>query len=213
VTSAWEISPPTLTRRDLGLPDSAVVFACFNRSDKFSPDAFAIWVEILVAVPGAVLWFMEEVAETQANLRAEAARLGLDPQRLIFTPKLPWADFVGVCSLADLFLDTPRYNAGATALCALRAGLPVLTCPGQSYASRMGASINAAAGLEGLICRDLEEYRDKAIALARNPEGLQAVKQRLGQTTQLPLFQPQPWIQELEMRLLELWRDYPALLV
>lgn len=213
VTSAWEIPPPTLTRRDLGLPDSAVVFACFNRSDKFDPESFAIWMEILTAVPGAVLWFMEEVSETQANLRAEAARLGLDPQRLIFTPKLPWADFVGVCSLADLFLDTPRYNAGATALCALRAGLPVLTCPGQSYASRMGASINAAAGLEDLICRDLEEYRDQAIALARNPQGLQAVKQRLAQTTQLPLFQPQPWIQELETRLLELWRDYPALLV
>lgn len=81
--------PPTLTRQDLGLPENAVVFACFNRSDKFDPQTFALWMEILAQVPGAVLWLMDHATETQGNLRVEAARLGLDPRRLIFTPKLP----------------------------------------------------------------------------------------------------------------------------
>lgn len=130
-------------------------------------------------------------------------------ERLVFTPKQPWSEFVTNCQLADLFLDTFNYSAGATDICALQAGLPVLTCPGQTYASRMGASICGAAGLESLICDSPQTYVQQAVALAQEPERLQSLRDQLQHhKDQLPLFQPQAWMAHLESVLQQLWQDY-----
>jgi predicted O-linked N-acetylglucosamine transferase (SPINDLY family) len=81
--------------------------------------------------------------------------------------------------VADLFLDTLPYNAGTTASDALRMGLPVLTCMGNSFASRMAASLLNAINLPELITNTQEQYESFAIDLATNPEKLTIIKEKL----------------------------------
>jgi protein O-GlcNAc transferase len=190
---------PLPSRAALGLPAEGVVFACFNRAHKLDPHTFDIWLEILRQVPTSVLWLIQEAPVVQQNLRARASAAGVDAARLIFTPPVPAADFAGLCALADLFLDTAHYGAGATAVTALRAGLPVLTCPAETFASRMGASLCAATGTAEMICTSPSAYLTKAVALANHPHALAQLRRRLlEQGDQLPLFQTAHWVQELE---------------
>ena len=167
------------TRASQGLPDTAVVFCCFNSSYKLNPATFDVWMRVLDQVRGSVLWLLGEREDVRSNLRAEARARAVDPDRLFFASKVPYAEHLGRLSLADLFLDTFPYNAGTTASDALRSGLPVLTCAGEAYASRMAGSLLTAVDLPDLITYDLEEYANVAIALGRQPERLRALRARL----------------------------------
>jgi protein O-GlcNAc transferase len=197
--------PPPPTRAALNLKPDQMVYACFNRSVKFDPHRFALWMEILRAVPGSALLLVVDTPSTQERLRQRAHALGVEPERLVFAPRAPAAQFPVLCSLADLFLDTPHYGAGATGAMALQAGLPLLTCPGESFLSRMGSSLCAAVGMEDLICPDDEAYRDKAIALGRDRAQLRNFRRRLHDpTSQLPLFDTAGWVRHWEQLLVGL---------
>jgi predicted O-linked N-acetylglucosamine transferase (SPINDLY family) len=197
-------SPP-LSREALGLPRDAVVYACFNRPEKITPALFACWLEILRQVPGSLLWIINDEPLVEERLRARLTAAGLEPQRLVFSPKLESSAFGQVCALADLLLDTSPYGSGATAVTALAAGLPLLTCPGDTFASRMGASLCAATGLEELICPTLEAYQERAIALGRQPSELQGLRCQLVEyRCQLPLFNTAAWVGHLEALLEQL---------
>jgi predicted O-linked N-acetylglucosamine transferase (SPINDLY family) len=164
-------------------------------------------MEILQAVPASALLLVVENVPTQERLRQRAHALGVAPERLVFASRSPAAQFPDLCRLADLFLDTPHYGAGATGAMALQAGLPLLSCPGESFLSRMGSSLCAAVGMEGLICADGEGYRDKAIALGRDRAQLQNLRRRLlDPTSQLPLFDTVGWVRHWENLLEEGWR-------
>jgi len=197
-------SPPP-SREALGLPTDAVVYACFNRPEKITPAVFDCWLEILRQVPNSVLWIINDQPLVEQRLRSRLATAGLEWRRLVFTPKLESAAFGQCCGLADLLLDTSPYGSGATAVTALAAGLPLLTCPGQTFASRMGASLCAATGLEELICPTPEAYRDRAIALGRQPAVLQRLRhQLLAGRAELPLFNTSAWVEHLEQLLEQL---------
>ena len=199
--------PPSPNRAGLNLTPDQMVYACFNRSVKFDPHRFALWMEILQAVPASALLLVVENLSTQERLRQRAHALGVAPERLVFASRSPAAQFPDLCRLADLFLDTPHYGAGATGAMALQAGLPLLSCPGESFLSRMGSSLCAAVGMEGLICADGEGYRDKAIALGRDRAQLQNLRRRLlDPTSQLPLFDTVGWVRHWENLLEEGWR-------
>jgi len=209
VASPLDTSPKTFTREDFGLPENAVVYGCFNRSNKINPHLFAIWLEILRQVSDSVLWFFENHQEVIDNLQNQAQIAGIDPKRLIFSPKLPITEFSTACSLADLFLDSYIYNAGSTAVSALWGGLPILTCTGDIFVSRMGASLCKSVGLESLICHTPLEYQAKAIELGQNPSVLKELKQALlAQKNNLPLFQTKQWITSLEAHLKAVWEDF-----
>jgi len=165
----------------------AFVFCCFNAYCKIDPPVFDAWMRILAQVQNAVLWLKQGAERAMDNLRGEAERRHVDPARLHFAGNLPEPEYLARYRLADLFLDTFSYSAGSTGICALYAGLPVLTRPGTSNASRMGASLCSAAGLEELVCADTEAYVEKAVALAREPERLGALRNRLS-THGAPLF-------------------------
>ena len=195
--------PPPPTRAALNLAPDQMVFACFNRSVKFDPHRFALWMEILGAVPGSALLLVVADASTRKRLGQQAHALGVDPERLVFAPRSPAAQFPELCRLADLFLDTPHYGAGATGAMGLQAGLPLLTCPGESFLSRMGASLCAAVAMEDLIAADGEAYRDQAIALGRDRAQLQERRRRLlDPASPLPLFDTAGWVRHWE-RLLQ----------
>ncbi len=201
-------SAPAPSRADLGLPATGMVYACFQRPHKLDPHTFALWMQVLLAVPGSVLWLVQQDPLVQTRLREAATAAGVQASRLVFSAAVPTAQFSALCALADLMLDTTHYGAGATGVAALRAGLPLLTCPGDSFASRMGASLCAATGLHELICESSSAYRDKAVELGLGPGALASYRQRLlEQGSQLPLFQTAAWVQSLEVLLVSLVHD------
>jgi len=177
------------TRAELGLPESGSVFCCFNNNYKITRDLFALWMELLRARPDSVLWLLEDNPVAAVNLRAAAAAAGIGAHRLVFAPRMPLAQHLARHAQADLFLDTLYCNAHTTASDALWAGLPVLTCAGETFASRVGASLLMACGLPELITASPREYLNLALALSADPARLTALRQRLqGSRLQVPLF-------------------------
>ena len=167
------------TKDELGLPKDSFVFCCFNNNYKITPNTFDGWVRILKAVKGSVLWLLEDNPIAASNLRKEAQFRGLDPNRLVFAKRMDTSEYLARNYVADLFIDTFPYNAHATATDALWAGLPILTYMGESFASRVAASLLNAIELPELIATTQEQYEARAIDLATNPEKLKAIKYKL----------------------------------
>jgi predicted O-linked N-acetylglucosamine transferase (SPINDLY family) len=160
------------SRSECGLPEQGFVFCCFNNAYKLTPPVFAVWMRLLKAVPGSVLWLLEMFPEGRANLERTAQEQGIETSRLVFAPRVPLPEYLARYRCADLFLDTLPYNAGATARDALRMGLPLLTCAGRSFAARMAGSLLHVAGVPELITQSLAEYEALALRLAHAPHTL-----------------------------------------
>ena len=198
--------PAALSRAAAGLPAKGFVYGCFNNPCKIAPAQFGAWVDILAAVPGSVLWLIEEDDEAAANLRRHALAAGLDPQRLVFARRMPREAYLAHLAAADLFLDTLPYNAGTTASDALWMGVPVLTQPGRSFAARVAASLLHAVGLPELVAAGRVAYVATAIRLAREPGALAAVQQRLAGRDVSPLFDTPRFTRHLEAAYVEALR-------
>jgi protein O-GlcNAc transferase len=185
-----QIAQVVPTRAELGLPEDGFVFCCFNRSFKISASIFEVWARILRRVPGSVLWLPKMHESAMENLRRELAGRGLDPARLVFAPRLERIeDHLARHRRADLFLDTLPYGAHSTALDALWAGLPIVTCVGAAFASRVGASLLKAVGLPEMITTSLDDYEVLAVKLATGPALLQAIRDKLdANRSRYPLF-------------------------
>ena len=178
--SNYKKSKRLFTRDETGLPTNGFVFCCFNNFYKITPNIFNGWMRILFQVDGSVLWFPEGNSTAVNNLKKEASKNGIDENRLIFAPRLTFMeDHLNRIQLADLFLDTLPYNAHTTTSDALRMGLPVLTCMGHSFASRVAASLLNAVNLPELITTTQEQYESLAIELAMHPEKLKSIKDKL----------------------------------
>lgn len=198
-----EIARSTPSRAELGLPERAFVFCCFNNIFKLLPRMFDVWMRILAARPGAVLWLLEPHAGAKRSLVAAARARGIDPARLVFAPRAPLAEHLARQRRADLFLDTLPYNAHTTASDALRAGLPVLTCLGSTFAGRVGASLLHAVGMPELVARDLPEYERMARALSAD-----ALKEKLARNlAAAPLFDSERTTRAIEAAYEEMLRD------
>ena len=190
---------PTPTRASVGLPENVRVLCCFNSSFKLNPPVFEAWMRILRAIPDSVLWLLGENASLQGNLRREAAARGVDPGRLVFSGKCSYEAHLGRLGLADLFLDTTPYNAGATASDALRVGVPVLTWAGEPLASRMAGSLLRTVGLEELITWNAGDYVSKAIDLLSRPGRLAELRAALAVNLRnTPLFDTARFCRYLE---------------
>jgi protein O-GlcNAc transferase len=174
-----EIAAARKSRQECGLPSEGVVLCCFNNSYKISPVFFDIWMRLLRSIPGSVLWLLETNELVKGNLCSEAEKRGVDSGGLVFAPVVPSAEHLGRHRHADLFLDTLPCNAHTTASDALWAGLPVLTCGGDTFAGRVAGSLLTAIGMPELITESLEEYEQLALALAHDSQRLSALRQKL----------------------------------
>jgi protein O-GlcNAc transferase len=202
---------PPATRAACGLPESGFVFCCFNTSYKILPEVFAIWMRLLAAVPGSVLWLLDTGAEVRSNLRGEAKRAGIDPARLIFAPVVPAGAHAARNAAADLFLDSYPYGAHATANDALLAGLPVITCAGETLASRIAGSQVSAIGLPELITTSFAEYEALALRLATEPGLLDGYRERLRVNRHTsPLFDMARYARDFEDAMLRIWAEHQA---
>ncbi|MEP6882038.1 MAG: tetratricopeptide repeat protein, partial [Dokdonella sp.] len=171
--------PPS--RAECGLPENGVVYVCFNNSYKLDQRSIGSMFEILKAVPDSVLWLLSGPGNSDGNLRAITSQSGIDPTRLIFMNKLPHADYLARYRHADLFLDTAIYNAHTTASDAIWAGCPVLTTAGETFASRVAASLNHHLGMDELNVADDSAYVEFAIRVGREKEFRDALHTRLTQ--------------------------------
>ncbi|MBO6561047.1 MAG: hypothetical protein JJ959_10935 [Nisaea sp.] len=190
---------PAPSRAELGLPEEAFVFCAINNSYKISPEVLDVWVGLLRQIENGVLWLLASNPWVEANLRAGIARLGGPQERVVFAQPTSHARYLAQFQLADLYLDTFSYNAGATAGNALWAGLPVLTRIGKSYPARMAASLLNALGMPELITQSAEEYAALALNLARDSERLGETKRKLEQQkTTSPLFDSGRYTRQFE---------------
>jgi predicted O-linked N-acetylglucosamine transferase (SPINDLY family) len=198
--AARRIGSTKWTRAEAGLPDVGFVFCCFNNSYKFTPEMFDVWMRLLAAVEGSVLWLSEPNAAACPNLRAAAAKGGINPARVVFAPFLRNIDeHLARLKLADLFLDTLPCNAHTTASDALFAGVPLLTMRGRTFAGRVSASLLSAVGLKELVVESVAEYEQRALELASDPAAITALKDTLRTNLQNePLFDTPRFTRHLE---------------
>jgi predicted O-linked N-acetylglucosamine transferase (SPINDLY family) len=199
-------TPLELTREQVGLPANGCVYCVFNKSLKFDPETTACWMRVLRQVPDSTLWLLDQGREFERRLRSFAEAQGVAPERLVFAPFLPRALHLRRMGLADLFLDTPLYNAHTSASDALWAEVPVLTLVGSGFHGRVGASLLCAVGLDELITTNLQEYERLAVALGGHEARRKALAARLADTKpHAPLFDTERTVRALERGYLEVW--------
>jgi len=193
---------PTPTREALGLPEDAFVLCAFNNNYKITPEMFESWMRILRRSPNSILWLLEDNVWSKENLKTYALAHGVAPERLYFAGRVLPQDYLARFRAADLFLDTSPYNAGTTANDALWAGLPLLTCPGKTYVSRMAGSLLNSAGLHELIAKDLADYENIAVRLSQQPQELAVIRSRLQEVKDAgDLFNTERFTHEFEQAL------------
>jgi protein O-GlcNAc transferase len=203
-----ELGGYNFSRSSVGLPENGFVFCCFNNFYKIMPDIFDIWMNILKRVEGSVLWILD-VGEAAGNLRNEACRCGVEPDRIVSAPYASLTEHLGRHRLADLFLDTLPYNAHTTASDALWAGLPVLTRTGKTFPGRVASSMLTAIGLPELITKTPQAYKDLAVELATNPNKLAAIKRRLeANRLTSPLFDTKLYTRHIEKAYAAMYQRY-----
>jgi predicted O-linked N-acetylglucosamine transferase (SPINDLY family) len=207
--STRKIANKTFTRSELGLPEEGFVFCCFNNNYKILPATFDCWMRLLLAVKGSVLWLFEDNPTAAINLRREAELRGVDASRLVFAKRMKLDEHLARHRVADLFIDTFPYNAHTTASDSLWAGLPVLTLMGQSFASRVAASLLNALDLSELITLTQDAYEARAIELAMNPDMLEQIKAKLHRNRLTsPLFDGHTFAKHLEVAYSEMYSRY-----
>ena len=209
--SGRKIGERPKTRAEAGLPDGGFVFCAFSNSYKITPAMFDVWMRLLGQAEGSVLWLLGGSAAVETNLRREAQAREVAADRLIFAPRLGYSEYLRRYRLADLFLDTAPFNAGATASDALWAGLPLITCAGEAFAGRMAGSLLHAAGLPQLVTSSLEDYERIALALARDPAAIDALKASLAQNrAACALFDTSRFRHHLETAYHAMWERHQA---
>jgi predicted O-linked N-acetylglucosamine transferase (SPINDLY family) len=194
-----KIADRQFSREELGLPKDGFVYCCFNGHHKVTPKTFDGWMNILRETSGSVLWLLASCPIAAENLRNEAVKRGVSADRLVFAGHMSLPEHLARHRAADLFLDTLPYNAHTTASDALWAGLPVLTCPGESFASRVAASLLNAIRLPELIAHSQEDYVQRAVDLAGNPASLLEIRRKLAaHRDTAPLFDTPLYTRHLE---------------
>ena len=204
-----EIAASRPSRAQYGLPATGFVFCCFNNVQKIAPAMFDIWMRLLRAVPGSVLWLATENETVRANLRREAESRDVNGERLVFAAIEPLPQHLARHRLADLFLDTLPYNACTTTGLSLWAGLPVLTCTGRAFVGRIAASLLHSTGLDELVTHAPDEYAALALALAADPVRLRALRDRLADARPTaPLFDAARYARNLEAAYVRMWDQW-----
>lgn len=198
-SASRKIPPAHFDKESLGLPKNGFVYCCFNNTYKITPKIFTVWMKILKQVPGSVLWLIYSNDMSCINLRDMAMSLGVDSHRIVFATRIPMDEYLSRYRIADLFLDTAPFGGGATSSDALFAGLPLLTCSGATFSSRMSSSLLSALNMPELITTTLDCYERIAVDFGRSPASLTSVKNKLSAQIDLaPLFDMKGYARHLE---------------
>ena len=207
--SSLEISNKTFNREKLDLPKNAFVFCCFNQNYKITPNIFDIWMKLLKHVDGSILWLLEDNSIAVKNLRKEAKKRKIVPERIVFAKRMPMADHLARHECADLFIDTFPYGAHTACSDALWAGLPIVTLIGKSFASRVAGSLLNAINLEELITTTKKEYEKLIMELANNSYRLKKIKNKLHKNRfTKPLFDTKLYTKNIELAYTKIYEKH-----
>ena len=205
------VSTQCPSRKEVGLPEDAIVYCSLNGFQKLNRATFLLWLKILSRVPNSVLWLLSDLKESQATLLEIADTNGVSSSRLVFAGSLPNPDHLARYQLADIFLDNMPYGAHTTAADSLWMGTPIVTLPGQSFASRVCSSLLNAVGLEDLVAKDEEDYIDRAVTLGKDKNQLRALKRHLlSKRNEALLFDSPTLVSDLEKLYTIMWNDYQS---
>ena len=203
VSDRKRVAGPKPTRQSCGLPETGFVFCSFNNNYKLTPEMFDVWMAILRRVPGSVLWLLADNQWAEDNLRLEAQARGIDASRLVFAGRVSPENYLARYLIADLFLDSFPFNAGTTANDALFMGLPVLTCSGRSFASRMAGALLTATGCPELITSNLVNYEEMAVHISENDANIYRLKKSCASRR---LFNTPTFVKQLELNILKIYK-------
>ncbi|WP_420583213.1 tetratricopeptide repeat protein [Reichenbachiella sp.] len=193
---------PNLTKADCNLPENALVYCSFNFPKKLSPEVFNVWMKILIEVQNSVLWIYAPLELQQENLMKEVSKFEVDKDRIIFADNVSYTEYLARLKLADIFLDSFFYGAGSTAANALMMGVPVLTLPGETFVSRLGSGVNAAASMKDWNCSNETEYLEKAVYWATHKAELFRLKKKLPlKVKESPLCDVKGFVSGLEQKI------------
>ena len=163
-----EISNKNIKKKDIDLPEDKFIFCCFNGHQKITPKMFSIWMEILRNAKNSILWLLKDNDYSEKNLKEFAKKENVDPNRIIFAKRLPLDQHFERLKFADLFIDSFPYNAHTTCSDALRMNVPVVTLKGNSFPSRVAASLLKSLNMEELITNNLDEYKKLILEIYNN---------------------------------------------
>ena len=209
--STQKISNKIFTKDELSLPKNSFVFCCFNQNYKITPSVFDIWMRLLKKIEKSVLWLIKDNDVAVYNLKKEAEKRGVKPDRIIFAKHIPVSEHLARHKLADLFVDTFPYTAHTTCSDALWSGLPVITRMGQSFASRVAGSLLNAVNLKELITKTEKEYEDLILELAKNPKKLKEIKNKLKKNRlKEPLFNSKLYTKKIESAYKKVYERYSS---
>lgn len=198
-------------RKEYRLPEDKFVFCCFNQNDKFDTETVTLWMRLLAHAPNSVLWIWGNYEQIGKKLKAFGESFGVAEDRFIVSPTEPNPRHLARIQLADLFLDTLYYNAHTSCSDALRVGLPVLTCPGKTFASRVAASLLKRVKASELIAKDPEDYLEKALALVNAPEKLKGIKQKILRHLKTShIYDPALFAAHLDQAFIQIWERYQS---
>jgi predicted O-linked N-acetylglucosamine transferase (SPINDLY family) len=204
-----KMSKKVFTREELSLPKNAFVFCCFNQNYKITPNIFNIWMKILKKIEGSVLWLIKDSNEGVNNLKKEANKRGINPDKIIFAKRMTISEHLARHKMADLFIDTFPYTAHTTCSDALWSGLPVITLMGQSFASRLSGTLLNAVGLNELIATTEKDYEDLIINLAKDSNQLKIIKNKLEKNKiNQPIFNTKLYTKKIESAYKEIYKRY-----
>ena len=197
------------TRSQYGISEDAFVFCCFNQLYKIEPEIFDLWMNMLKRIPNAVLWLLRFPSAGEKYILLEARKRGIRESQIIFSDVVSKEEHIKRGFLADLFLDTPTYNAHTTGTDILWSGTPMLTLSGDKMVSRVSATLLKAIGLEELITTSLEQYEQLAVSLAEDSEKLFAMRRHIENNRETcALFDTARWVKNMESGLLSAWKRH-----
>ncbi len=193
------LSEKKITKEELSLPQNEFIFCCFNTNKKILPNTLKLWSEILKEIPKSILWLLSNNENFKENIKFEFEKKNVNPQRIIFSEKAPIHEHLNRIKHADLFLDTFPYNAHTTCSDSIWAGVPLLTIEGQSFQSRVAASLLKTSGLDELIAKNEDDYIKKAVYIAKNEDYLNSLKNKLKNSRDTnPLFDTKTFTKNIE---------------
>ena len=196
--------PGIRPRAEFGLADGALVLCSLNQGYKIQPPVFERWCRFLEALPGACLWLLDSGSAANARLAALARARGIDPARLIFAPYASQADHLARLRNADIALDTFPCGSHTTASDVVRAGVPLIALSGETFASRVSASVLAAVGCSDWAFDDHDEAFEATLAMARDPRMRENARSRLGEARRSsPLFDAAAFARDFEALMIE----------
>jgi len=202
-------SSKKFTKENMSIPQNSFVYCCFNQNYKILPYMFDAWMNILKNVDHSILLLSHTNDIAKSNLRKEASNRNVDPKRIIFASyQKNIGDHLKRYKVADLFLDTIPYNAHTTASDSIWSGVPIITCIGKSFASRVSSSILSSVGLDDLITNTIEEYQKKAIEIGNSPEQLVELKSRISNKKHLSIFNAKKYTKRFELSFEKIYQNF-----